>query len=310
MMTDESPKALPVLGSNTQLKIVLDASPIGVSISRYHDGKIVYANYTLAERLWGGPVEKIVGTNSMNYYNDMKDFAWVISQLQQNRPVTNHEMEMKRRNGTSIWCQVNMVAMQVEATKLILSWFNDITEIRETRAKLQQMATHDSLTGLPNRMRFNEFIEESMARCRRQNKTGSLLFLDLDGFKEVNDNFGHHMGDILLQEVAERLTSTLRETDFISRLGGDEFAVILELQSDAHGQCEEVAQKILDIIKIPYEHEGNCAVIGVSIGIAFFGAEFINIDEIVKNADKAMYRAKHSGRGCVCIYDPDLDSTN
>jgi diguanylate cyclase (GGDEF)-like protein/PAS domain S-box-containing protein len=309
-MTDETENTPTILGSNTQLKVVLDASPIGVSISRYHDGKIVYVNHALAEKLWGGPAEKLMGTNSIDHYNDAKDIQWVISQLQQHRPVTNHEMEMKRRDGTTLWCQVNMVAMRVDGTKLILSWFNNITEIRQTRTKLQQMATHDCLTGLPNRMRFNEFMEESMARCRRQKKTGSLLFLDLDGFKEVNDNFGHHMGDILLQQVASRLTSTLRETDFISRLGGDEFAVVLELQSDAHGQCEDVAQKILDVIKRPYEYENNRAIIGVSIGIAFFGTEPVTMDVITRNADKAMYRAKYSGRGCVCLYDPDLDSAD
>ena len=168
------------------------------------------------------------------------------------------------------------------------------------------MATHASLTGLANRMRFNEFMTKAMARSRRSKKAGSLLYLDLDGFKAVNDSYGHHMGDFLLQRVADRLTSTLRETDFVARFGGDEFAVILEALTDLT-EPEKVGQKILNNIKMPYEKEGKRATIGVSIGIAYFSPESTNEEIINRHADRAMCRAKNGGKGRICIYDPNID---
>lgn len=305
-MTDEGKDTVGVLTSETQLKAILDASPIGVSISRYYDGKIVYVNSSLA-KMRGGAAEALLGSSSIDYYHDQDDIRWVINQLRQNHPVTNHEMEMNRADGSTVWCQVNMVATWVDNERMILTWFNDISEIRFARAQLNHMATHDSLTGLSNRKRFEEFMVEAFARSRRLNKAGSLLYMDLDGFKAVNDNQGHHFGDYLLQQAARRMTATLRETDFVARLGGDEFAVVIEPLSDRM-RPGQVAQKLLDIIKMPYEKEDHRATVGVSIGIAHFGSEPMDIDVITRRADIAMYRAKHEGKGRICVYDPNLDS--
>ena len=304
-MPDEGIVTINNLISKTQLESILDVSPIGVSISRYHDSKIIYANSSLG-KLWGGPVKKIVGTNSINYYHDQDDILWVIDQLKQNRPLSNHEMEMNRSDGTTIWCQVNMVAALIDNEKVILTWFNDINEFRHAQIQLKHMASHDSLTGLANRMHFNEFIIDAISRSKRLREPGCLIYLDLDDFKAVNDDIGHHFGDFLLQEVAKRITSVLRETDFVARLGGDEFAVIIETLS---GQidAEQVAQKILKTVKIPYEKESSKAIISISIGITFFGPELMETDVLIRRADTAMYRAKRSGKGRVCVYDPDLD---
>lgn len=304
-MTDESQNIVGALASKTQLKSILDASPIGVSISRYYDGKIVYVNSTLAQ-MWGGPAEDMLWSDSINYYHNQDDIQWVLDQLHQHRPVANYDMKMNRADGSTLWTQVNMIAIWIEDIRLILSWFNDISEIRNVQEQLKQMATQDFLTGLANRMSFDEFMTQAMNRCRRSKKAGNLLYLDLDGFKAVNDKHGHQMGDFLLQQVANRLTSTLRETDFAARLGGDEFAVVTEALSDTI-QPEKLAKKILSIIKKPYENEGESVIIGVSIGIAQFRPESIDSDTILKNADRAMYRAKHGGKGRVCIYDPNLD---
>lgn len=304
-MKNEEKGPTNVLATKTQLKSILDASPIGISISRYYDGKVVYANSALAE-ISGGPAEALIGSDSIDYYHDQDDIRWVITQLRKHRPVINHEMEMNRIDGSTVWCQVNMVAAWIDNERVILTWFNDISEIRRAQAQLKQMATHDSLTGLANRMRFNEFIAEAIARSRRSNKAGSLLYLDLDGFKAVNDNYGHHMGDFLLQQVAERLISTLRKTDFVARLGGDEFVVIIESLTDLT-EPEKVGEKILNTIKMPYKKEGKRATIGVSIGISYFGPELMNTEIINRNADRAMYRAKHGGKGRICVYDPKID---
>lgn len=291
-----------MLASQSQLKSILDASPIGVSISRYYDGKIIYVNSTLAN-MKRAPAEELLGSDSIDHYYDQDAIRWVISQLRQRRPVTNHEMEMNRADGTTVWCQVNMVATVVDDERMILTWFNDVDEIRRARAKLQYAASHDSLTGLANRVSFNEFMSGAIARSRRLNQAGGLLYLDLDSFKAVNDRLGHNFGDYLLQQVAKRLTLALRDTDFVARLGGDEFAVVFEGLSD-RVRPEQVADKILDIVAQPYEHEGQRATIGASIGIAHFGREAEDIDAIIKRADRAMYRAKHGGKGRTCVYAP------
>lgn len=305
---DTTQKVADVLASKEQLKHILDASPIGVSISRYYDGKIVYVNSTLAQ-MWGKPAKDMLGSDSVNYYHDQDDIRWVIQELSQHRPVKNYDMLMNRADGSFFWTQINMIAIWIEDIRFILSWFNDVSEIRRVQEQLKQMATQDFLTGLANRMRFNEFMTEVMARCWRSNKIGSLFYLDLDGFKDANDKYGHHMGDFVLQQVAHRMTSTLRETDFVARLGGDEFAVVIEPLTDSI-QSEKIAQKILDIIQQPYENQGKSIIIGVSIGIAQFGPESRDADEILHNADSAMYQAKGSGKGRINIYNAQNKTLN
>ena len=136
-MSNERQEAGGILASKTQLKAILDASPIGVSISRYYDGKIVYVNSTMA-KLNRSSVEEILGSDSMDYYHDPDDIRWVVNQLQKGRPVTNHDMEMNRSDGSTVWLQVNMVAIWVEDEKLILTWFNDISELKKAQEALAE----------------------------------------------------------------------------------------------------------------------------------------------------------------------------
>ena len=297
-----------VLIGESRLRAILDASPIGVSISNYYDGKIIYENESLS-KIWGGPAEGLLGTDSIDYYHDPNDIRWVIEQLRQHHPVTGHEMVVRRIDGSTRWCEVNMVATWVDEVRVVLTWFKDISEIRKAREELKHMATHDSLTGLANRMRFNAFMTEAVARSRRLNNASSLLYLDLDGFKAVNDTYGHPMGDFLLQELARRLTSTVRETDFIARLGGDEFAVVIEALSD-RTEPQLVGKKIMDALKMPFKRDGIEATVGVSIGISFFAPESMDIEVVSQHADSGMYRAKQGGKGRICVYDPSLDGSD
>ncbi|MBN2810064.1 MAG: GGDEF domain-containing protein [Deltaproteobacteria bacterium] len=291
--------------SETLLKEILDASPIGFSVSRYDDGEIIFVNSSLV-KMFGGPAEKLIGSNSRNYFVDQENLQWVISHLRQNHSLINYEMELKRNDGHTIFCQVNIVVKWIKGEFLVLSWFNDISKERCNRALLEHMAAHDPLTGLPNRRRFREFMNETLARSRRLNRFGSLLYLDLDGFKAVNDNLGHDFGDSLLHQAARRIAANLRETDFVARLGGDEFAVVLEPLSD-HTSPMMVAEKIFNSIQIPYRKQGRSAMVGVSIGIADFGPEAVDIDVIIRQADSAMYRAKQAGKNQICVYNPELD---
>ncbi len=182
----------------------------------------------------------------------------------------------------------------------------DITERRQAEAQIAHMAHHDSLTGLPNRVLFHEKLANSVARSRRGERS-AVLFLDLDHFKAVNDTLGHPIGDALLRAVTQRLQAEVRETDTIARLGGDEFAIV-QANSDQPGDATSLARRLIETISAPYELEGHQVVIGTSIGIAMIPGDGDDTDQLLKNADMALYRAKAEGRGRFRFFEPEMDA--
>jgi diguanylate cyclase (GGDEF)-like protein/PAS domain S-box-containing protein len=171
----------------------------------------------------------------------------------------------------------------------------DVSEKKELERKIEFLAYHDVLTGLPNRSLFNDRMQQAMSQAKR-NKTGfSLLYVDLDGFKEINDSHGHAAGDQLLQLVAERLRTCVREGDTVARLGGDEFIVLLDDVSSDYG-LKNVAHKIIDAIARPYELDVCPARITASIGISRYPGDAVLTEKLMSCADEAMYMAKHAGK--------------
>lgn len=171
----------------------------------------------------------------------------------------------------------------------------DITARKLDQERIQHMAHYDTLTGLPNRALFYDRLGQSVMKARRSQGGLALLFMDLDGFKKVNDTLGHHIGDLLLMSVAERLRQCVRESDTVARLGGDEFAVIL---SEAHelDQVARIAEKIIEMMAHPFDLEGQEARIGISVGIARYSEGVSSEDDLVIHADRAMYAAKSAGK--------------
>lgn len=161
--------------------------------------------------------------------------------------------------------------------------------------KLHILSLTDGLTNLSNRMHFDKVIKEKIAEADRHDHIIALLFIDLDKFKFVNDNFGHAIGDLLLQEVAKRLKSCLRLNDFVARIGGDEFAVILSM-IESPELAGSVAKKIIHSLSKDYDLDGHIISIGASVGIALYPADGKNKENLIKNADIAMYSAKDRGR--------------
>jgi diguanylate cyclase (GGDEF)-like protein len=182
----------------------------------------------------------------------------------------------------------------------------DITERRRNEKRIEYMAHHDALTGLPNRLLFHTRLEEALARARRGERF-SLLYLDLDRFKAINDTLGHPAGDTLLQEVTKRLLAEVREADTVARLGGDEFA-ILQAAVDQAPQAALLAQRLVAALCAPYQVSGHHVDIGVSIGIAIAYGESETPDTLLKNADLALYRAKLDGRGTWRFFEPEMDA--
>lgn len=181
----------------------------------------------------------------------------------------------------------------------------DITERRNAEAKINHMARFDALTGLPNRTFFRDQMDRSLVMTRR-NGASAVLFVDLDQFKQVNDTLGHPIGDALLCAVADRLRNIVRESDVIARFGGDEFVV---LQSPVKGpdQAATLARRIVEVLGETYEIDGHQVVIGASIGIAMAPSDGTDADQLLKNADMALYRAKSDGRAGWRFFEPDMD---
>ncbi|MCJ9700169.1 EAL domain-containing protein [Bradyrhizobium sp. SHOUNA76] len=184
--------------------------------------------------------------------------------------------------------------------------FEDITEWLHAQAKISHMARHDALTSLPNRVLFHEQLEQGLRRTRSGDQL-AVLCLDLDHFKDINDSLGHPIGDALLREVGRRLTAAVGESDTVARLGGDEFAVV-QIGRSEEAAARSLAGRLVEEISAPYEINDHQIVIGVSIGISLSPQDGSNPDELLKNADLALYRAKADGRGTYRFFETGMDA--
>ena len=183
----------------------------------------------------------------------------------------------------------------------------DITERREAEQKIEFLAYHDSLTGLPNRVLLEDRVQQGIAMADRSGMGLALVFLDLDNFKKINDSLGHAAGDALLKEVAHRLKRCVRDTDTISRQGGDEFVILLHDLQNGVDSCTPVLAKIMETLQEPYDWEGNELSTSASIGISLFPDDGRDFETLRKNADMAMYRAKEAGRNTYRFFDEEMD---
>jgi diguanylate cyclase (GGDEF)-like protein/PAS domain S-box-containing protein len=215
------------------------------------------------------------------------------------------EWRLRHRDGTWLYMEAignNLLADPVVAG--IVFTIRSIMERRELNEQLRHQAFHDALTGLANRALFRDRVEHSLTRRETARSPVAVLFLDLDDFKVVNDSLGHEAGDHLLTSVAERLQASLRTVDTPARLGGDEFAVLLEETTGEEG-ATEVAERILDLLRLPVLFDGQELFVHASVGIAL-GSSGTTAEELLRNADLAMYAAKARGKGCYELFKPSL----
>lgn len=242
---------------------------------------------------------------------DLGDKQWNISKLRelletilpQQTAFDNYEVEhdfvtIGRR---TLLLNARQIEQEVGKERIILLAIEDITERKKYEEKIQLMAFHDSLTGLPNRKLFSDRLGIVLAQAKRNKKKVGIVMLDLDNFKDVNDTLGHDVGDTLLKAVAERLSGTLRKSDTVARFGGDEFVLIFP-DMEVIEEAIQVVQKIIDRFHKPFLIDTHQLVVTTSIGIAVYPNDGMDEEILMKNADIAMYQAKQAGRARYQLY--------
>jgi diguanylate cyclase (GGDEF)-like protein len=205
---------------------------------------------------------------------------------------------------------------QDEIAQLATSFNAMLAELRRrgdiaiaAEARLQELARTDALTGLPNRRQFYECLQNERVRAAREGTLLGLLYIDLDGFKRVNDSLGHAYGDLLLRAVAERIKVRLRQSDTLARLGGDEFSVILPNLSMEEDACR-ISHSLIATLSIPFDLEGHLCNIGASIGVLAHRGSIASEDELLSHADAAMYAAKRQGKNRAVVYSEEADAVS
>ena len=271
----------------------------------------------------GYSAEEVVGRSPQLLHSDQhdKEFYASICKFVEESDGWEGEVWGRRKNGDAVPLHLtvtairdragagNMCAGENKATNYVLA-FSDITRNKKDADEIYNLAFFDPLTGLPNRRLLMDRLSQAVATSGRTGQKAALLFLDLDNFKSLNDTLGHDFGDLLLKQAAQRLKHSLRAEDTVARIGGDEFVIILQNLgdegSDAPAQTEAVANKILSALNQPYSlHDHECFS-SASVGATVFESSVEEIDELLRQADIAMYQAKKSGRNMLRFFDPQM----
>ena len=217
-----------------------------------------------------------------------------------------HEFKILTKSGLERWLDFSSGLIEFGGQSASLGMAFDITDRKRGDERMRTLAYHDPLTGLPNRLLFHDRLQLAVAQAHRERERLGVLFVDIDGFKLINDSLGHEVGDRVLEKVAERLVSCVREGDTVARLGGDEFTLILPGLERAL-EVGPVAEKILHVLRKPVRVEGSELFVTVSMGVSLYPDDGEDAPTLVKNADTAMYRAKEQGRDQYQFYTPAMN---
>ncbi|MDO9366380.1 MAG: EAL domain-containing protein [Methylotenera sp.] len=285
--------------------IITDANNVILRVNRAFTDT---TGYTAADAIGNSPKMLNSGRHDPSFFADMWNTIQSIG-------TWNGEVWNRRKNGELYPEHLTITAVKNAVGEITnyVGTATDVTTSKAAAAEIENLAFYDHLTGLPNRRLLVDRLNHALLYSARHDKDGAVLFLDLDHFKTINDTLGHDVGDVLLQQVATRLTNCVREGDTVARLGGDEFVVMIEglneQGAEAATQTEEVGEKILLALNLPYQLVGQEHQIGCSIGVALFSDHKQSLDDLLKHADIAMYQAKKSGRNALRFFDPKMQAS-
>jgi diguanylate cyclase (GGDEF)-like protein/PAS domain S-box-containing protein len=286
--------AAAVFDSTLEGVLVTDANGVIVHVNRAF---MEITGYQQEEVLGEQPSKFKSGRHGPEFYARM--YKTVLSAGQWSGEIWN-----RRKSGEIYpqWQSIRTIKDNGGNITHYVAVFSDITTVKHSELELAQLAHYDALTGLPNRLLFTDRAEQALTHARRSKRSCSLLLIDLDHFKHINDSLGHNVGDQLLKLVVERLGGVLDTGVTLARLGGDEFAVLLE---NGH-LAAELAQRVLESMREPFVLEGQTLFISVSIGISLFPNDAIDAEQLLRNADAALFKAKSQGRESYALYNEEL----
>jgi diguanylate cyclase (GGDEF)-like protein/PAS domain S-box-containing protein len=286
-----------------KLSKALEYSPVAALITD-EAGHIEYVNHRFVEAS-GYCAEELLGnTPGLLKSGHTPSSTYVAMWEQLSRGETWHgELLNRKKSGELFWEDTSIAPITDESGKVInyVAFKEDVTRRKEEEERVWQQANFDSLTGLPNRSHFLNQMQHHTMEAQRYHRKYALMYLDLDGFKQVNDSLGHDAGDELLRHCAQRLRDNTRSSDIVSRLGGDEFTVIIP-EFESLDDVRQVAQKLIDEISHPYYIKGHDVRISASLGIATYPADAMDCTTLTKMADTAMYAAKQGGKNRFALY--------
>ncbi|HET7547679.1 MAG TPA: EAL domain-containing protein [Usitatibacter sp.] len=291
--------------SEAQLRRVIEAAPMPLLIARASDQRLLYLNGKALEQL-GLDFASAVERPFADFHADPAIRAALGEQLARQGVVDDFEVHLRSAGGRESWLLLSARRVPYGGTECLLIALANIDDRKRVQEDMRRRALHDPLTGLANRAMFLESLERAMHKARRRSAQFSLLFVDLDRFKEVNDTMGHAAGDALLKAVTERLVMAVRQSDLVARLGGDEFVILIE-EHEGPEEVMIVAQKVLSMVARPVPVDWREAAVSASIGIASFPEDGEDIEALMRNADTAMYQAKERGRNNFQFYSPELN---
>lgn len=297
--------------SEAHYRTIFQTSVDGICISRLLDGRFLDANQEFL-RILGIEQEELVGRtlDDLDIDTEPGVRSRMAGLLARDGSVRGINTRYVRKDGEIVWVQISASLIEIEGIPCVLSIVRDVSGAKAAEEEIRSLAHYDPLTGLPNRRllldRLHQAVNNRTVRMR------ALLFVDLDNFKTVNDTLGHGTGDLLLLEVARRLTVCVRASDTVARLGGDEFVVMLEGLSYAPEQAAQeamaISEKILEEAGRPYLLDDRKCLSTSSIGIAVFGDRQETVDEVMQQADIALYQAKMAGRNTARLFSPALQA--
>jgi diguanylate cyclase (GGDEF)-like protein/PAS domain S-box-containing protein len=301
------------LSLESRYRAIIEQAQDGLLVADARTGEIVDANPAVQQQL-GFTLEELRGRSVLSVLrgpNDSQDA--VIATLARVEPSRGIELVQWLKDGRQMDVEVSCVPIESRDRRLVSYLMRDLSERKKAQTqllanqqRLDKLANHDHLTGLPNRLFLQAHLPEAIARGQETGQMLAVLFLDLDRFKHINDSRGHEVGDKLLQEIAKRVRAAVRPADIVVRMGGDEFVVVLH-KVNSPDEVGTAATRINEVLSAPVMIDGRALVATVSIGVSLFPRDGATMGELLKHSDTAMYQAKDLGRNNFQVFSPQMD---
>jgi diguanylate cyclase (GGDEF)-like protein/PAS domain S-box-containing protein len=301
------------LALESRYRAIIEQAQDGLLVADARTGEIVDANPAVQQQL-GFTLDELRGRSVLSVLrgpNDSQDP--VIATLARIEPSRGIELVQWLKDGRQMDVEVSCVPIESRDRRLVSYLMRDLSERKKAQTqlianqqRLDKLANHDILTGLPNRLFLQAHLPEAIGKCQESGQMLAVLFLDLDRFKHINDSRGHEVGDKLLQEIAKRVRAAVRPADIVVRMGGDEFVVVLH-KVNAPDEVAIAATRINEVLSAPVMIDGRALVATVSIGVSLFPRDGATMGELLKHSDTAMYQAKDLGRNNFQVFSPQMD---